>query len=178
MRVGRAQGGAVIASAVSRVVGAFLGDDETRLTPESLFAEATQATRLDPTPFGDPNLIEALTALLSSLKEEASLSPFGLLAAGWDLKRMLSTLLILADAEREDRTNRHATACAADLRLGVAAQRHHVPARIAGGGSRQPGAAHMGGDLPLPQASVGRLRSGPAKGAVAARHLQPAFARD
>jgi hypothetical protein len=104
MRVGRAEGRAVIASAVNRVAGAFFGDDESRLTPESLFAEATQATRLDRTPFGDPDLIEALTALTSSLKEEASLSPFGRLAAGWDLKRMLSTLLIFADAEREDRT--------------------------------------------------------------------------
>ena len=40
--------------------------------------------------------------MTSSLREDASLSPFGRLAAGWDLKRMLSTLLILADAERED----------------------------------------------------------------------------
>jgi hypothetical protein len=94
----------VIASAVNRVAGAFFGDDESRLTPKSLFAEATQATRLDPTPFGDPKLIEALAVLTSSLKEEASLSRFGNLAAGWDLKRMLSTLLIFADAEHEDRT--------------------------------------------------------------------------
>ena len=98
------EGGAVIGSAVNCVASAFFGDDESRLTPESLFAEAKRATRLDPTPFGDSNLIEALTALTSSLKEEASLSPFGRLAAGWDLKRMLSTFLMFADAEREDRT--------------------------------------------------------------------------
>jgi Sulfotransferase family len=63
-----------------------------------------KATRLDAKPLADPRLIEALGALTSSLQEEASLSPFGRLAAGWDLKRMLSTLLILADAEREDGT--------------------------------------------------------------------------
>lgn len=94
----------MIASVVNHVASAFFGDDESRLTPKSLFAEAAEATRLDSGPFDDPNLIEALTALTSSLRDEASLSPFGRVAAGWDLKRMLSTLLILADAERDDRT--------------------------------------------------------------------------
>jgi hypothetical protein len=51
-----------------------------------------------------PRLVEALGALTSSLHKEASLSPFGRLATSWDLKRMLSTLLIFADAEREDAT--------------------------------------------------------------------------
>ncbi len=94
----------MIASTVNRVAGAFFDDDEIELTPKSLFADATRATRLDPATFDDPNLIEALAALTSSLREEASLSPFGRLAARWDLKRMLSTLLIFADAEREDPT--------------------------------------------------------------------------
>jgi hypothetical protein len=87
---------------MNRLAGALFGDDETRLTPESLIAAAAEATRLDAKPFADPRLIEALVALTSSLQEEASLSPFGRLAARWELTRMLSTLLILADAERED----------------------------------------------------------------------------
>ena len=92
----------MIAWGVNRLAGALFGNDETRLTPESLIAAAAEATRLDAKPFADPRLIEALVALTSSLQEEASLSPFGRLAARWELTRMLSTLLILADAERED----------------------------------------------------------------------------
>jgi hypothetical protein len=92
----------VIAWGLKRLVGAVFGDDETGLAPEALIAAAAEATRLDVTPLADPRLIEALAALTSSLREEASLSPFGRLAARWDLKRMLSTLLILADAEQED----------------------------------------------------------------------------
>ena len=92
----------MIAWGMSRLAGALFGHDETRLTPESLIAAAAEATRLDAKPFADPRLIEALVALTSSLQEEASLSPFGRLAARWELTRMLSTLLILADAERED----------------------------------------------------------------------------
>jgi hypothetical protein len=87
---------------MNRLAGALCGDDETRLMPESLIASAAETTRLDAQPLANPRLIEALAALTSSLREEASLSPFGRLAAGWDLKRMLSTLLILADAERAD----------------------------------------------------------------------------
>jgi hypothetical protein len=87
---------------MNRLARALFGDDETRLTPESLIAAAAEATRLDAKPLADPRLIEALAALTSSLHKEASLSPFGRLAASWDLKRMLSTLLIFADAERED----------------------------------------------------------------------------
>jgi Sulfotransferase family len=93
---------AVIAWGVNRLAGAVFGDDETGLAPESLIAAAAEATRLDAKPLADPRLIEALSALTSSLREEASLSPFGRLAARLDLKRMLSTLLILADTERED----------------------------------------------------------------------------
>ena len=92
----------MIAWGMNRLAGALFGNDETRLTPESLIAAAAEATRLDAKPFADPRLIEALVALTSSLQEEASLSPFGRLAARWELTRMLSTLLILADAERED----------------------------------------------------------------------------
>jgi Sulfotransferase family len=101
---GEGEGGVLLASAVNRVAGGLFGDDDSRLTPGSLFAEAAKSTHLDPAPFGDPNLIEALTVLTSSLKDEGSLSPFGRVAAGWDLKRMLSSLLIFADAEREDGT--------------------------------------------------------------------------
>jgi hypothetical protein len=92
----------VLTGTVNRLAGALFGDDETRLAPESLIAAAARATRLDPKPLADPRLNEALAALTSSLRAEASLSPFGRLAAGWDFKRMLSTLLIFADTERED----------------------------------------------------------------------------
>jgi hypothetical protein len=93
---------AMIAWGMNRFAGALFTSDETRLAPEPLVAEAANSTRLDATPLADPRLIEALGALTSSLREEASLSPFGRLAARWDLKRMLSTQLILAEAERED----------------------------------------------------------------------------
>jgi sulfotransferase family protein len=101
---GAAGGSAAIAWGVNRLAGAVLRDDETRLTPESLIAAAAKATGLDARPLADPRLVEALAALTSSLKEEARLTPFGRLAARLDLKRMLATLLILADAEREDPT--------------------------------------------------------------------------
>jgi hypothetical protein len=87
---------------MKRLAGALFAGDETRLTPEPLIAEAAKGTLLDAKPLADPRLIEALGALTSSLHREASLSPFGRLAARWDIERMLSTLLILADAERED----------------------------------------------------------------------------
>jgi hypothetical protein len=88
---------------MNRLAGAIVGEDETGLAPESLIAAVVEATRLEARPLADPRLIEALAALTMSLKREASLSPFGRLAARSDLKRMLTTLLILADAEREDR---------------------------------------------------------------------------
>jgi Sulfotransferase family len=87
---------------MNRLAGALFAGDEARLAPELLIAEAAKDARLDATPLADPRLMEALGVLTSSLRKEASLSPFGRLAAGWDLKRMLSTLLILADAEGED----------------------------------------------------------------------------
>jgi len=90
----------VIAQALTRLAGAVLV--ETRLDPESLIAAAAKATRIDAAPLADPGLVDALAALTSSLKKEASLSRFGRIAAGLDLKRMLSTLLILSEAERED----------------------------------------------------------------------------
>lgn len=110
MRTGRTQsrawrlftdGRAVIASGLKRLACTVF-DDDTRLAPEPLIAAAAKATRFDVKPLADPGLVEALAALTSSLQEEASLSPFGRLAVRWELKRMLSTLLILADAERED----------------------------------------------------------------------------
>ena len=94
----------MLAQAANRIAGALYGDDEKRLTPEVLIAAAAKATRLDAKPLADPRLMEALGALTASLQKEAKLSPFGRLAASWDLKRMLATLLILADAEREDAT--------------------------------------------------------------------------
>jgi hypothetical protein len=92
----------LIAWGLNQFTRALFGDDETKLTPEALIAAAANATRLDAKPLADPRLNEALAVLTSSLHKEASLSLFGRLAAGWDLKRMLSTLLIFADAERED----------------------------------------------------------------------------
>ncbi len=92
----------MIAWAANRIAGALFGGDKARLASEPLIADAAKGARLDATPLADPRLVEALSALTSSLREEASLSSFGRLAARWDLKRMLSTLLILADAERED----------------------------------------------------------------------------
>ena len=92
----------MIAWGMNRLAGALFGDDETRLAPEALIAAAVKGSRSDARPLADPRLIEALAALTSSLKEEARLTPFGRVAAGWDLKRMLSTLLIFAEAERED----------------------------------------------------------------------------
>jgi hypothetical protein len=87
---------------MNQLSGALLRDDETELAPEPLTAAAAKATRLDAKSLADPRLIEALAVLTYSLREEASLSPFGRLAARSDLKRMLSTLLIFADAESED----------------------------------------------------------------------------
>jgi hypothetical protein len=87
---------------MNRLAGAIVRDDEAGLAPESVIAAAAEATRLDAKPLADPRLIEALAALTLSLKEEARLTSFGRFAARADLKRMLSTLLILADAERED----------------------------------------------------------------------------
>jgi hypothetical protein len=92
----------VIAWAANRLAGGLFAGDKARLAPEPLIADAAKGARLDAAPLADPRLVEALSALTSSLREEASLSSFGRLAARWDLKRMLSTLLILADAERED----------------------------------------------------------------------------
>ncbi len=92
----------MIAWAANRIASALFRDDKTGLTPEALFEQAATGSGLDTKPFSDRHLIEALGALTSSLSEEAALSPFGRLAAGWDLKRMLQTLLIFADAERED----------------------------------------------------------------------------
>ena len=83
---------------LNRLAGALFGDDESALGPEPLIAAAAKATRLEPKPLADPRLIEALTALTVSLKEEARLTSFGRLATRTDLKRMLSTLMILADA--------------------------------------------------------------------------------
>ena len=93
----------MIAWSLKRLAGAVF-DDEATLAPESLIAAAARATRLDVKPLSDPRLVEALAALTSSLRGEARLTPFGRLAVRWDLKRMLSTVQILADTEREDRS--------------------------------------------------------------------------
>ncbi|MGB7976508.1 MAG: sulfotransferase [Roseiarcus sp.] len=91
---------------MNRIAAALFGDHKAELASDALIAEAAKGTRLDAAPLADPRLVEALAALTSSLKQEASLSPFGRLAARWDIKRMLSTLMILADVEREDPTIR------------------------------------------------------------------------
>ncbi len=90
----------MIASTVKRLAAIF--DDGAELAPAPLIAAAAKATRLDPAPLADPRLVEALATLTRSLEDEAALSSFGRGAARWDLTRMLSTLLILADAERQD----------------------------------------------------------------------------
>ena len=72
------------------------------LDPDVLIEEAVKAVRADPAPLLDPALREGLAALTGSLENEASLSPFGRLAASVDIKRMLSTNLVLAEKERED----------------------------------------------------------------------------
>jgi hypothetical protein len=102
VRLRSEDGRPVIASGLKRLAVIF--DDGADLAPEPLIEAAAKATRLDPTPLADSRLGEALAALTRSLTEEAELSPFGRVAARWDLTRMLSTLLILADAEREDPT--------------------------------------------------------------------------
>ena len=138
---------AVIALGMNRFADALFAANETKLTPERLIAEAAKGTRLDAKPFSDPHLVEALGALTSSLREEASLSPLGHLATRWDLKRILSTLLILADTEREDPGILTRPLAPADLHHRPPAQRHDLPARLACGGSPQSRSSHMGGDL-------------------------------
>ena len=66
---------------MNRLAGALFAGDERRLAPEPLITEAAKGTLLDAKPLADPRLIEALGALTSSLHREASLSPFGRLAA-------------------------------------------------------------------------------------------------
>src|ERR1700677_2246400 len=138
---------AVIALGMNRFADALFAANETKLTPERLIAEAAKGTRLDAKPFSDPHLVEALGALTSSLREEASLSPLGRLATRWDLKRILSTLLILADTERQDPGILARPLAPADLHHRPPAQRHDLPARLACGGSPQSRSSHMGGDL-------------------------------
>ena len=92
----------MIASGLKRFAGAVFDDGETKLEPQPLIAAAAKSTRLDGKPLADPRLVKALAAPTLSLQEEASLSAFGRLAVRWDLKRMLSTLLILAEKEQED----------------------------------------------------------------------------
>jgi hypothetical protein len=62
---------------MNRFAGALFAGDEGRLAPEPLIADAAKGTRLDAKPLADPRLIEALGALTSSLREEASLSRSG-----------------------------------------------------------------------------------------------------
>ena len=134
---------------MNRLAGALFAGDEARLAPEPLIAEAAKDARLDATPLADPRLIEALGALTSSLRKEASLSPFGRLAAGWDLKRMLSTLLILADAEREDPTIQTRPLASPIFITGLPRSGTTFLHGLLGGGSPQSRPSHMGGDLPV-----------------------------
>ncbi len=94
----------VITGALARLAGALFGGDETALAPEPLIEATARATGLDPAPLRASPLTAALAALTDSLRTEAALSPFGLLAARWDLQRLLRTGLILHDEEQRDPT--------------------------------------------------------------------------
>ena len=59
---------------MNRLAGALFAGDKTWLAPEPLIGDAAKGARLDGTPLADPCLIEALSALTSSLRGEASLS--------------------------------------------------------------------------------------------------------
>ncbi len=92
----------MIAETLTRLAGALFGRDDTALAPAPLIEAVARATRLDPAPLHAPHLAGALAALSHSLRHEASLSPFGLLATRWDLLRLLRTVLVLEDVERRD----------------------------------------------------------------------------
>ncbi len=94
----------MITAALTRLAGALFGGDATALAPEPLIEATIRATGLDPAPLRAPHLAAALEALTASLRSEAALSPFGLLATRWDLQRLLRTVLILHDQEQRDPT--------------------------------------------------------------------------
>ena len=54
--------------------------------------------------FGEWDIEEPLEILIKSYEKEARLSPFGRMAARWDLLRFLSNLLYLREEERKDPT--------------------------------------------------------------------------
>lgn len=92
----------MIPRALGRIAGALFGEDEAALAPDALRRAALRATGLPPAPLEAPGLGEALQMLTESLRAEARLSPFGRLATAWDLRRLLGTLLVLADMEARD----------------------------------------------------------------------------
>ena len=94
----------MITATLTRLAGALFGGDETALAPAPLIEAAGRATGLDPAPLHAPHLTEALEQLTASLRREAALSPFGLLATRWDLARLLRTRLVLHDEEQRDPT--------------------------------------------------------------------------
>lgn len=92
----------MITAALTRVAGALFAGDETALAPAPLIETAARATDLDPAPLRAADLVAALERLTASLRREAALSPFGLLATRWDLLRLLRTNLVLHDEEQRD----------------------------------------------------------------------------
>ena len=92
----------MITAALTRLAGTLFGGDETALAPEPLCEAAAAASGLAPAPLHAPALTAALASLTASLRTEAALSPFGLLATRWDLVRLLRTNLILHDEEQRD----------------------------------------------------------------------------
>lgn len=92
----------MITAALTRLAGRLFGGDATALATAPLIEATVRATGLDPAPLRAPALVEALGQLTASLRHEAALSPFGLLATRWDLQRLLRTLLILHDEEQRD----------------------------------------------------------------------------
>ena len=68
------------------------------LSVPEMMSRATRDTGL--ADFGDPSFEQPLQVLVSSLEDEADLSPFGRLAARWDTQRFLQNLLMLREAEK------------------------------------------------------------------------------
>lgn len=70
------------------------------LSVDDLLSAAQRRTGLDD--FGPWEIAEPLRMLIKSYEQESDLSPFGRMAARWDLLRFLSNLLELRDEERRN----------------------------------------------------------------------------
>ena len=116
--------------------------------------------------FGDTSFIDPLRRLLASCTDEASLSLVGRMATRWDVVRFLTNLLHFQDAEQRDPGILQPADRAADLHHRPAAQRHHLSAPAAAGGSGQPRPARLADDLSV-SARKRRARAGCAPARVA-----------